>query len=361
METILNQVEFDILNAILPKIDPHAPFFNIASLYAPILQGKYPLEVNGVVTGLYDKSIREHSKAFENVTKFLIEQEFAIQVIPPSSIYVDLRLTNKGEVLWAYGDHWAFYKSTIKSHESEIKRRVEEIISLAFNYGEFAIEPSEVKKMVINIEISNEDEAKVIIDKALSGKEEIIQLHELAKIDEEAIAYLVQEGFAENRHDIKGGKAKIYRQLTDRGRKLKGLRSIELFTAWEEKEKEEEIKNIKTEREFIQKQNEFIEINKDFTSKQSDLIQSQLYINRITRITNILISIFTGAAALWYLRNLSKNIILDYYPKYPGSTELSDIALNYLNGVTTVIFLLEIVAILRIFQVQHKAGKISTT
>ncbi|MBA3828518.1 MAG: hypothetical protein H0X33_06240 [Taibaiella sp.] len=252
MEITLTTEGLDILNNILPIINPHDEFFNVDSLYAPFIKEKYPIVVSGVRTGMYDNVMLAHRKFFDNLTQWLLQQGFATKVTPPSSIYIDLKLTYEGEILWAYGSVEEYYRSLTKSHDEEIKGRVEEIIKMAFNYGEFHIQPATPNMQVVNINFlnPNEKEERDKIDAAISGKLKLIDIHERSKIDEEAIGYLIQEGFAVNRHDIQVPN-KIYRQLTDKGRKLKGFGTLQAFNEWNANEKEQE--KIKTQTERIYK------------------------------------------------------------------------------------------------------------
>jgi hypothetical protein len=82
--------------------------------------------------------------------------------------------------------------------EKELNIRIKKLIQDAFPYGEFQIVP-DAKKL--------KDEYRKYV---------------------EAMKYLVQEGFAINRNDIKDGR-KIFRQLTDKGRLLKECGTMEEY------------------------------------------------------------------------------------------------------------------------------------
>ena len=324
MVTRLTQEEVDILNSILKYINPEEKFFNVESLHAiNILQPLYP-RTPGEGLKNYDTVRRGFTerRVYTHITDWLIEQGFAIIVKPPSSIYVDLKLTPEGEVLWAYSTLENYHIALRKSDETAIRRRVEDIIKMAFKYGEFSIQQELPKIQLIDFEFLTPDDRKLRekIYEKVSIKAGIVSMHNKSKIDEEAIGYLIQEGFAVNKHEIKDGSNRVYRQLTDRGRKLKELGTIELFNVWEANEKEQERIKIDTEREFIQKQNEFIGINKEFITEQSKLIASQLDTNRIandtnksTKRTSIAVAIFTAIAGFWYLHDYVYRLIPEEY------------------------------------------------
>lgn len=150
--------------------------------------------------------------------------------------------------------------------------------------------------------------------------------------------------------------------FNDRWRNLKSSGNYTSFIEWEQAEKEADRIKIQTEREFIRNQNEFQAANNLYMNLQSELINNQIATNEITRTTNILIAVFTGAAALWYLRDLAHTILLDYFPK--GATipaKLSNNAMHILTGGTIFFFLAETVAILYIILERRRANRRRTT
>lgn len=81
--------------------------------------------------------------------------------------------------------------------------------------------------------ITDENEAQRTPKEAiayLAAKE-----NELKEI-EGVLLYLIAEGFIENRHDINDGSGRLFRQLTDKGRKLKQLNGdLIAFYKWDKK------------------------------------------------------------------------------------------------------------------------------
>ena len=85
---------------------------------------------------------------------------------------------------------------------------------------------------------------------------------------------------------------------------------------------------------------------------------SAIETNRISKTTNILIAVFTGAAAIWYLREIAKGILLDYFPKDATHLDkLSVCASNSLNLCTVLILGLGTIAVRYIYLMQQKPKK----
>jgi hypothetical protein len=118
--------------------------------------------------------------------------------------------------------------------------RVNTLLEKLPMYGEFLmvrIPPLRQTKIINGGDFLN-PENKILEDieksaEALKAEENLNKI-EFAK-DEEAMNYLIFEGFVINRHDIRPLPnevvviPKLYRQLTDKGRQLKEAGSIEAF------------------------------------------------------------------------------------------------------------------------------------
>jgi len=100
-------------------------------------------------------------------------------------------------------------------------------------YGEFIVEPNPPRNMIVDLSdfltVKPEEALKRVKD-ALEQKEYLKREYQQLWRDEEVLQYLVDNGFAVNRHDIKV-EGQIYRQLTDKGRDLKELGGIEAYCA----------------------------------------------------------------------------------------------------------------------------------
>lgn len=307
METRLTDEEVGILHIVLSRIDPQAKFFNVPSLYAPTLQEKYPFEVNGVRNGLYDKALKDFTQrgVFAHVTSWLLQDEYAVKSEPPSSIYIDLKLTKRGEILWAYGNVYDFMTASASSTIYETEKRVPDIIARAFPYGEFTIRPELPKVQVINFNFLSPDEEgeNAKLKKALDLKEQIKTLHKVGLLDEEVMQYLVSNGFAINRHDIKVDGV-LYRQLTDKGRELKDCGSIEEYNQRIEQRKKE------IEDEYLWRK-ETSEMQHELAKTQNQLSLNQIETNELSKITNVYIAIFTFFATEFSCYEFLLNYISD--------------------------------------------------
>jgi hypothetical protein len=129
-----------------------------------------------------------------------------------------------------------------------------------------------------------------------------------------------------------------YYVLTKMGRKMKGeegLRTLEQLREWKTKRREK---------------------NRKKKELEVKLLESQVMTNEISKTANILISIFTGAAAMWYLRDVAKSILLDYFPKdYHNPTQLNGKGSNLLNAITASVLVTGIIAILRIIRLHRRS------
>lgn len=231
------QEEFNIVNTIIPHI-PFNKDFEIYSIIAEvILKPKYPNGKGGVDLAQCDLSIADYRKrgVFKNIETYLHEN-FFVEKVGEHNANGIFKLTPKGEALVAYGSMYEFLNNEQKSKEDEVVARIPDLIAQAFPYGEFVIEYSEPNMEIVNINIYTADESGELakLKKALDPKEQLKRMYKQSLLDEEVMQYLVNNGFAVNRHDIKE-EGKIYRQLTDKGRKLKELGSIAAYNDYTEK------------------------------------------------------------------------------------------------------------------------------
>jgi hypothetical protein len=232
MKTTLTQEEFDLLNLLLPKI-PTKENFSINALHAEyVLKPLYP-RGDGAIDlakyGLARKSFADKG-FYLHITNYLLEQNFAIPV-SNTAPFVDLKLSEVGITVRAYSDVEKYFNSFAETTKEEIESRIPNLIQRISPFGEFTIEYNLPRTIVFTIadfrDLSDSEAIKKRDDK-LEQKEELISIHEQRVKDEEALQYLVDEGYAINRHDINSPDM-LYRQLTDEGRKLKSLGTLEKY------------------------------------------------------------------------------------------------------------------------------------
>ena len=231
----INKEEEIILNSILPFI-PYKGIFNVLDIYdINILIPKYNFEINQHNL-LYhqDKLKLIENGTINNITQYLLDAWFANEVERANGIA--LILTVWGVIAKAYGDIELYKNADRRSlDKDEIEKKIPFVIEKAFYNGEFTFEPSfpdNLPMKVVNINLSDKevDIRKTVFD---GINKPIIEEHIEYVKDECVLDYLVQNGFAFNRHDIKD-RGKLYRQLTDKGRKLKELGSIKAYAYYEE-------------------------------------------------------------------------------------------------------------------------------
>jgi hypothetical protein len=88
--------------------------------------------------------------------------------------------------------------------------------------------------------------------------------------------------------------------LTDRGRRLKEIGDYDKYNEALSAEKIQESANQR--------------LLQEINSKQSEYLSNQIETNRRARTTNFYVAVFTGAAALWYIRDIAKGILSDFFP-----------------------------------------------
>ncbi len=318
------QEELDIINKCLPLINPSDDSFSISHIHADKLKEIYPSIVNGIRNSDYDNAFSDLNRrgVYQNITKWLKEQDFAVDVLPHKySNSWDLKFTSTGDLLWAYSDVYKYYDSFNEHPIEIIQKRAQELIKEARTYNEFRIVQYLPKVDVVHFSVSDMDNDLLEkISSKISGKSSLISLHEQWILDESAVNFLTAEGFVINRHDIKDSDGGIYRELTDRGRKLKEVGSLDELKKMElvELKKQNDIKEL--EFNLLKSQDEFQKLNNDFIVKQSSLIANQIETNEKVTTTNtrmvwILIITFFAAAVSAYaavvgVNNDQKEILL---------------------------------------------------
>lgn len=140
-------------------------------------------------------------------------------------------------------------------------------------YGEFDL--ILIPKPII---ITNIQEAKEIVKTWEQTTAEGLQAIERFKKEQEIVQELIFGGFVINRHDIKV-EGKVYRQLTDKGRELKELGSMDAYNR---------VQQAKSD------------AIRDSANRQAKADQRDIYSFWVT----VSLAISTGVAALYYLKEL---------------------------------------------------------
>ena len=166
--------------------------------------------------------------------------------------------------------------------------------------------------------------------------------------------FLVNNDFAEKDDRFVTASVESIK-LTDKGRQLKKNRSLNYYIGWEQRKKAaKENAEILVE-DYYQSQIDFHNEMRKSQTKQDALIDSQLAANSLSETTNVLITIFTGAAAIYYLREIAKGILLDYFPFSPDHIDrLNKCTATLLNFFTVFIVCLGIIYVLRKYRVQQQ-------
>lgn len=275
MEDNITIEGLNLLNGILPFL-PRTDKFSINYIHAEnVLKPQFS---NGLTIDLtkYDPERTRLKSTYQNVTNFLIANTFALAVDNVNGVDF-ITLTRKGEYLKAYGSINAFYTAVTPSTTNEIELRITELITLIAYYGEFIIVPITRKSTIVDLsdfQTVDPNEALNRVIKSLEREDELISEYKQLMQDDESLQYLVDNGFAINRHDIKI-EDNIYRQLTDKGRQLKDVGTIASF------------KKLVTQQEKKIIDNENQRINEQRRNKYLYLI-------------NLCLAIFTGIAAVYY-------------------------------------------------------------
>lgn len=232
MDVRLSHEELEVLNDIIIFINPDEEF-TIGSLHANhILKKKYPNGKGGVDLVKYDEARKDfkNRSVYRNLNRYMLQQGF-VKPLEISNDEHKLQLTAKGEILWAYENLEKYFNSFRYKTEYVDEVDINRLIQAAPPYGEFTTQDASAISTieVIDFNILDSDESVIHqITQKLDPKSIIIKDHEVWLKDQSILEYLVNNGFAINRHDI-NDEHNFYRQLTDKGRKLKELGAIKAY------------------------------------------------------------------------------------------------------------------------------------
>ena len=308
MHTITSHIELAILNELLLKVKTTGGSFKMAELASQISGFPYS----------------NHELSYKNVRDFLLYNSFAFYVNEKEDTE-SLALFDRGKYLAAYGsiDNFNFVLDT-KINGEELEQRVNKLISNISPYAEFILVAPPRKKppfRVHNINPFSDDAPNMakVLDSVINREPEYRdilreELMELVK-DERAAIYLIDNGFASNRHDIKA-ENQIYRQLTDTGRKLKELGSISEFKHYQEELKEEK-ENAINHAQLEQQRNKYmfwiticIAISTAMQGISNFLETIRNYYNRGIWVTVYILVPFATIAFLFYISNIVRKQLL---------------------------------------------------
>ena len=178
---------------------------------------------------------------------------------------------------------------------SEIEAYINNWLPQLNKYGEFSFPPLVSFRIAL---VQNTQDAEIVA----------ARIHEI-DVRNMAMQYLIFEGFAINRHDIGTTQGILFHELTKRGRNLLRCGTLERFYEWEQTQQLKRIEKSELELNLLRSQDKFQELNNQFVTKQSELIESQIQTNELTKITNVYIAIFTGIAGEYYISELLRNYI----------------------------------------------------
>jgi len=150
----------------------------------------------------------------------------------------------------------------------------------------------------------------------------IIDTHLNNKLNEKTIEYLVGNGFAINRYDIKDTE-KRYRQLTDKGRMLKECGSIAVYNSWEQEEKRR--KDLRAQ--------------ENDTLRQTNIINGKIQQRLLTINRWIVIGTIVQAISAFVM--LFVGVLKNYH--WSGSVEFWTVLFVFLLGTIAVATVLLIV------------------
>lgn len=163
-------------------------------------------------------------------------------------------------------------------------------------YGEFTF-PDYPSQRFILLQSTEEAEYK---EKLLREKD----------VRDEAMSYLIFDGFATNRHDIDKSSGVLYRELTDRGRELKVCGSLERFDnkiTTRNKEREDE---IQFKKDYSKIQNQLsknqIQTNDSTITTNGHLRENNVFLNKVFKWT-IVLTICGLVVSVWSLYYTSQN------------------------------------------------------
>jgi hypothetical protein len=190
-----------------------------------------------------DESMVSHNEVREILDAYLQEGYLKIDndYKAPTKWDIKYDTTFEGRVFISKGG----YERTAVSDdyaEADIINRIPILIQEIPPYGEFELQMPQPKPNVdaipFSINMPDEQFLNSIRNSITAHQKEYEENLKALQFDEAVVQYLVLEGFAINRHDIKA-TGKIYRQLTDEGRNLKKLGTLEKYRDVQRKLQEE--------------------------------------------------------------------------------------------------------------------------
>ncbi len=255
--TQLTPEEEGIRDLVIQNVYPKETF-SVPAIHAQlVLKKQYP-RIPGAQVNQYDAARADLTQrgVYSNITNWFTEHGFANhngKTIP----FTELVLTEKGEILWAYKDFYKYSRSTIPLTENEIIQKIPSIIEAIEPYGEFILVCPAPKLGSITMGTTGSKEIpKEVRRPMIELDKQIIRQYEANKRQEDVLNYLVNRGFAVNRHDIKDSRG-THRQLTDKGRELKECGSIEeYYKRQEDKLAKEEA--AERGRQLLEKRNDYL-------------------------------------------------------------------------------------------------------
>ncbi len=299
--TQLTPEEEGIRDLVIQNVYPKETF-SVPAIHAQlVLKKQYP-RIPGAQVNQYDAARADLTQrgVYSNITNWFTEHGFANhngKTIP----FTELVLTEKGEILWAYNDFYKYSRSTIPLTENEIIQKIPSIIEAIEPYGEFILVCPAPKLGSITMGTTGSKEIpKEVRRSMIELDKQIIRQYEANKRQEDVLNYLVNRGFAINRHDIKDGRG-THRQLTDKGRELKECGSIEAYKAKITAVREADEAERKWREETSRRQHQL-------AIEQAELSKQQAILNKNQLFVNICIAVATFVAALY-----SSFQILDFY------------------------------------------------
>ncbi len=298
--TYIGDEEVVLLNSILPFL-LFEEKFNIVEVHKRNILA--PANNKSQVDATIDNF--EKNGFYIAIMGFLVDNKFAAPINDDinNNLFV---LTPKGQYLAAYGDLDAYGSSlNLQLTIEEIKLRLPTVLEQLEPYSEFQLvanpRPKSEDIILPPQEMGINDKLDYIhsmLAKKQGEFKEMILKEQLDIIKDERVAqYLVHNGFAVNRHDIKL-EDRIFRQFTDKGRKLKELGSLDAFNDWEQEEK-----RIENRRKLLT--DKVLELNID----NIEIQKSQMWFNFWIASGTIEICLFTAD-------NLIRNQYNCVYPFY---------------------------------------------
>lgn len=223
------------------------------------------------------------TNSYRDVTNYLVDAYFAKRMTYDGLETDILVLTRKGKYLAAYGNLDDYNVATREVlPNDEIIKRITYIIVDITPYGDFYFE--------LPIMPHQSDLLQIVSINTVNGtkpsdKDILLNQHRTLIEQEKVLQYLVNQGFAINRYDIKI-EDNVYRQLTENGRKLKELGTIQAYDNWQQQQNQKSI-DAENERKIstmhLINEGKWHEI---LNPLQKSANESAIETNRNVRITN---------------------------------------------------------------------------